>query len=205
MLATTTPPACTGFASSETLPLHSEDSTRSPKSATQTSDLPDFHEQIPRRRSSVFFESGLQGEDTLVDARLRRNSRPRVVRFRTQVEVVEPEPVLSPESDTVDAMPPYFPTLGRLLFFALVIAIVLPSLGNSPLLQAGIGPIGAKAGPVAMKLDQRKALPQKRQDSSIDICKRWSGQSAVVNGTLYYYGGRASTSADQTSDTWSKS
>lgn len=206
MLATPTPPACIGFANSETSSVHSEVSTTSAESASPTSvDFSDVHEQIPRRRSSAFFESGLLGDDSLVDARLRRNSRPRVVRFRSKVEVVEPEPVPIPESDIVDEMPPYFPTLGRLLFFALVIAIVLPSLGNSPLLQAGIGPIGAKAGPVAVKSETYKSLPQKRQDSSTDICKRWSGQSAVVNGTIYYYGGRATSSSEQTSDTWSMS
>jgi len=42
----------------------------------------------------------------------------------------------------------------------------------------------------------------KRQDSPADVCKRWSQQSAVINGTLYLYGGRATTSSDQTSNTW---
>src|SRR6202007_986502 len=35
-----------------------------------------------------------------------------------------------------------------------------------------------------------------------DVCKRWSQQSALVNGTLYLYGGQSSTTSDQTSNTW---
>jgi hypothetical protein len=42
----------------------------------------------------------------------------------------------------------------------------------------------------------------RRANSPTDICKRWSQQSAVVKGTLYLYGGRATTSATQTSNTW---
>lgn len=93
------------------------------------------------------------------------------------------------------------------MFFTLLLAVLIPSLGHSPFLKAGISPIGAEAGPIKVPLEeQRKAVPtiEKRQNSDTDICKRWSGQSAVVNGTMYYYGGRKSTSADQTSDTWSK-
>lgn len=45
---------------------------------------------------------------------------------------------------------------------------------------------------------------QKRATSPTDICKRFSQQSALINGTLYLYGGRATTSASQDSNTWSK-
>jgi len=44
---------------------------------------------------------------------------------------------------------------------------------------------------------------QKRANSPTNVCKRWSHQSAVVNGTLYIYGGRTTTSSSQTSNTWS--
>ncbi|GAB1735357.1 hypothetical protein NU219Hw_g2992t1 [Hortaea werneckii] len=42
----------------------------------------------------------------------------------------------------------------------------------------------------------------KRSDSPTDVCFRWAQQSAIVNGTLYLYGGEATTQASQTSDTW---
>ncbi|KAF1985418.1 hypothetical protein K402DRAFT_334656 [Aulographum hederae CBS 113979] len=40
------------------------------------------------------------------------------------------------------------------------------------------------------------------QDDRTQYCKRWSHQSAVVNGTMYIYGGRSSYSADQTQNQW---
>lgn len=171
---------------------------------------------IPKRRSSVFFEEGLKGEDVIVDARLRRSSRPSLrVRFRSKVDVLEPEQttdfVTEPEEFTATLrtgeIATLFPTMSRLMFFALVLAVMIPSFGNSPFFKAGITPIGAKAGPIKVPIEEHKqTLPavQKRQDSDTEICKRWSGQSAVVNGTMYYYGGRKSTSADQTTNEWSK-
>lgn len=166
----------------------------------------------PTRRRSVFFEEGLKGEDAIVDARFRRTTRPSLrVRFRSKVDVHESDYVDEPWPDTVqqsEGIPPLFPTAPRIMLFVLLLAVIIPSLGNSPFLQAGISPIGAKAGPVKVQVEEPvRSLPtvEKRQDSDTDICKRWSGQSAVVNGTMYYYGGRKSTSADQTSDTWSTS
>ncbi|KAI7229559.1 kelch repeat protein [Hortaea werneckii] len=42
----------------------------------------------------------------------------------------------------------------------------------------------------------------KRSDSPTDVCFRWAQQSAIVNGSLYLYGGEATTQASQTSNTW---
>ncbi|KAI7541876.1 kelch repeat protein [Hortaea werneckii] len=42
----------------------------------------------------------------------------------------------------------------------------------------------------------------KRSDSPTDVCFRWAQQSAIVNGTLYLYGGEATTQASQSSNTW---
>lgn len=42
----------------------------------------------------------------------------------------------------------------------------------------------------------------RRDDSPTDVCKRWSHQSAVVNGTLYVYGGRSTQDENQKSNTW---
>jgi hypothetical protein len=42
------------------------------------------------------------------------------------------------------------------------------------------------------------------RDSASDVCVRWSQQSAIVNGTLYLYGGQASSEPAQSSNTWSK-
>lgn len=212
------PPPPTGSSISETTNLRTENDSDSsswpPKSeflqsrVTSINPTESTKQSFQRRRSSAFTEVGLQGNDAIIDARLRRNSRPKLqVRFRSKVDVLEPEVIWSQDPyEEIQEMPPYFPTLPRLLFLAFVVALILPSLGHSPFLKAGITPIGAKAGPVHVKQPkERRSIPPpvKRQNDPTNICKRWSGQSALVNGTLYYYGGRLTTSATQTSNEWS--
>lgn len=42
----------------------------------------------------------------------------------------------------------------------------------------------------------------RRGDSPTDVCSRWSHQSAIVNGTLYIYGGRSTQHEGQADNTW---
>lgn len=49
---------------------------------------------------------------------------------------------------------------------------------------------------------QYGATLSKRSDSPVDVCTRWAHQSALVNGSLYIYGGSATTEPDQTQNTW---
>lgn len=176
---------------------------------------PDSCNEEPARRNSAFFEVGLGGEDAIIDAKLRQESRPKLqVRFSSDINVVEPEAIETSEPSPADHLPrpqmsSYFPTLPRLLFLALAIALVAPSLHSSPQWIAEANPLGRRArSPTTseslqgVKRDELPAI-SKSEDSQTDVCKRWAGQSAVVNGTLYYYGGRATTSSDQTTDTWS--
>jgi hypothetical protein len=167
-----------------------------------------------RRRSSAFFEVGLGGDDPIVDAKIRRNSRPRQqVRFRSKVEIHEADPAHYPE-EKVDYLatrpqpptPAFFPSLPRLMFLACIFLLGLQSWNEVGLSKAGIIPIGAKAGPVKAKTESGFASIQPKQEKRQDttVCVRWSGQSAVVNGTLYYYGGRSSQSSGQTAGTWSQ-
>jgi hypothetical protein len=169
-----------------------------------------------RRRSSAFLEVGLGGDDAILDAKIRRSSRPKLqVRFSNEVEVVEPDAIDWPDetelhrppwerSQMHPTLPIFFPTLPRILFLAFVLALLIPSLNNSRQLTAGIRPIGAKAGP--LKTERREITEElvTRQDSTTDVCVRWSQQTALVNGTLYSYGGHASMQPGQTENTWSK-
>ncbi|TKA77535.1 hypothetical protein B0A55_02265 [Friedmanniomyces simplex] len=41
-----------------------------------------------------------------------------------------------------------------------------------------------------------------RSKDEVHVVARWAQQSAIVNGTLYLYGGEATTEPGQTSDTW---
>jgi hypothetical protein len=63
-----------------------------------------------------------------------------------------------------------------------------------------VGATGFSKPRVASQLDVPEI--RKRANSPTDVCKRWSQQSAIVNGTLYLYGGRATTSSSQDSNTW---
>jgi hypothetical protein len=90
--------------------------------------------------------------------------------------------------------------------FVFMLAFMLPTLNNSPWFGKGISSIGVKGGVIRKQVQTPATVDrafEKRDGSPTDICKRWSQQSAVVNGTMYLYGGRLTTDAHQTSDTWS--
>jgi hypothetical protein len=96
----------------------------------------------------------------------------------------------------------------RLTMLALIFLIAMPLLYDTPLLgRAGKSFIGASAGVITRSelpkhefRDGKLILP--RQNTHTDVCQRWSGQSALVNGTIYYYGGRSNTDPTQTENTW---
>jgi hypothetical protein len=163
-----------------------------------------------RRRNSAIFEADLGEDDPIVDAKTRRNSRPRQrVRFRSKVDVHEVDQTQWAEEnfDHLTTRPQLpmvsslFPRFTRWLFLSSIFLLGLQSWND------GVSPIGAKAGSVKAKTGRGiTSLPSKtgkRANSPTDICVRWSGQSAVVNGTLYYYGGRTSQTSGQTENTWS--
>ncbi|KAG5297412.1 cell wall anchored protein [Histoplasma ohiense] len=89
------------------------------------------------------------------------------------------------------------PLLLRLITFVLF-ADSLLDYGRS----YGIGVVGVTAKPTRshIRLDGDRIL--KRDDTPTDVCKRWSQQTAVVNGTMYMYGGRSMTDSSQSDNTW---
>lgn len=114
------------------------------------------------------------------------------------------------ESNTAEssAPPRAFPSMARVLSVILIVAVALPLLHNTPLIgQAGHVMLGAEGGVMRKphSIHEEPVLDEqlvKRQNRPTDICTRWSHQSALVNGTLYVYGGRATKDAGQTSNTW---
>ncbi|KAK6336530.1 hypothetical protein TWF696_002080 [Orbilia brochopaga] len=48
----------------------------------------------------------------------------------------------------------------------------------------------------------RTSISKRQETSSPDVCLRWAHQAAVVDQTLYIYGGRSKTSSLQTENTW---
>ncbi|KAF2739574.1 kelch repeat protein-like protein [Polyplosphaeria fusca] len=87
----------------------------------------------------------------------------------------------------------------KLGMLALLMALMLPLIHTNPL-----APVGVKGGVIPeQRLETTKTLPViRREDTDTNVCKRWSHQAAIVNGTLYIYGGRSSAESTQTSDTW---
>lgn len=96
------------------------------------------------------------------------------------------------------APPPTMSSFTRLTSVALFVAVVIPGFSyyNG---QEKVALNGADAGVIRRKPDG--PVLETRADSP-KLCKRWSHQSAHLNGTLYIYGGQASATEGQTSDTW---
>jgi hypothetical protein len=177
------------------------------------------------RRRSIFTEVGLLDEaqiqherspaPALLSAQTIKPFRPaRIVRFRSRNSVFGSDnqdvdsdgESLSDDHDDykVSTPPTHTPVphtmassiLYRAGFFAVALALILPILQ-----LVSFAPIGVYAA----ELNPDTYSLVSRADAPTDVCKRWSGQSTIVNGTLYMYGFRTSTSAKQNSDTWSKS
>ena len=96
----------------------------------------------------------------------------------------------------------------RLMMLSLVLLLALPLLYDTPILaKSGPSILGASAGVIKQPEAQKRALVNgklmvPRANTDTDVCNRWSQQSALINGTIYLYGGRATTDASQTSNEW---
>jgi len=163
------------------------------------------------RRSSAFLEIGLEGTDSILDDKLR-NERPKLqMNLRRGVSMVDSSAIESvPPTPTTSSHPrPAVPRslIPQISFMQVTLLIALLAVAFPifyvPLTESRVVPAVAEAGVIIPRTEQLATLPAKRQTTSADVCKRWAGQSAVLNGTLYYYGGNAITTSDQTSNTWS--
>ncbi|KAI1099386.1 hypothetical protein F4804DRAFT_337297 [Jackrogersella minutella] len=96
------------------------------------------------------------------------------------------------------APPPITARLYILSMIALLITIVLPAVSyNRGRYKVEIS--GADAGVIS---PTPSVVIEDRQNSPTTICTRWAGQSALINGTVYFYGGRSKTTGDQQANTW---
>jgi hypothetical protein len=179
------------------------------------------------RRRSIFTEVGLVDEDTMRAARSPaptvttfKHLRPaRTVRFRSQNSIFgekeddseddwesimdEDEPRTSTAAPTILPAPSTMPLrLYRLGIFAFVLAIMLPILSISPISRFGVR--GGAIPRSTIEAQPEHSLVMKRDNSPTDACKRWAGQSTIVNGTLYMYGFRKNESPKEDQNTWSK-
>lgn len=181
------------------------------------------------RRRSIFTEVGLVDESSIRDTRSPapittefKHLRPaRTVRFRSKNSIFgEAEKddasdwesvVDEDESQTTSATPvvssstPMNPMrLYRLGIFAFVLAVMLPIFSMNPAARFGVRGGTIPRSTIEARAD-RSVLVEKRQDTSpTDACKRWAGQSTVVNGTLYMYGFQRNSEPKGDQNTWSE-
>ncbi|KAF1942535.1 hypothetical protein EJ02DRAFT_433957 [Clathrospora elynae] len=179
------------------------------------------------RRMSIFTEVGLVDEQKIREERSPvkhgdslKGLRPaKMLRFRIRNDVIN-ERILDDDDesdwesvcdevesdDTVSATtiaPVQYsmPTrLYRLGLFSLVLALMLPIMQLNPLKHIGVR--GDAIPAHSIQANAERSILVSREDSPTDVCKRFSGQSAVVNGTIYMYGFRTVTDAQQKSNTW---
>ena len=96
----------------------------------------------------------------------------------------------------------------RLLILACTLLLTVSLVYDTPLLaKAGPSIFGAKARVIDWSSVQKKSTTDgqvlaPRADTDTAVCSRWSQQSAMVNGTIYVYGGHATTKENQQDNTW---
>ncbi|GIZ48601.1 hypothetical protein CKM354_001165400 [Cercospora kikuchii] len=88
----------------------------------------------------------------------------------------------------------------RLGVFTFLLVAVVPLLQSTSFFghAAVLQPVSGSVLPVRSELQTL----ERRADSPTNVCFRWAQQSALVNGTLYTYGGQATTEPGQDSDAW---
>ncbi|MCJ1285098.1 hypothetical protein MMC26_004436 [Xylographa opegraphella] len=113
-------------------------------------------------------------------------------------------PTITTKSSTMAKSGIYQPW-SRVFPLTIVFAMFLILLHISPLVSnTGTVAIGVEGGVIRTSRDGAlvEADLNKRADSPVIVCTRWAHQSALVNGTLYVYGGQATQQPQQSSDTW---
>ena len=179
---------------------------------------------------SIFTEVGLVDEDRIREERsavrthgeaLTRLRPAKVLRFRSRNDIFNDRgekmdddeddwESVCDEDDANDSLPAittapaqsFMSTkLYRLGLFSVLLALMLPIMQLNPLKQIGVR--GGAIPTNSIQANVERATLIRREDSPTDACRRFSGASAIVNGTLYMYGFRRMSKQQQKQDTWS--
>ncbi|KAL8640793.1 MAG: hypothetical protein Q9228_002332 [Teloschistes exilis] len=102
---------------------------------------------------------------------------------------------------------PRFSLYPRLYILTLVLLIAVPLLYDTRWLALPAASIlGARAGLIRTADRKSEATAGhellQRENTNTDVCSRWSAQSALVNGTMYLYGGHATQQPGEHDGTW---
>ncbi|KAL8703923.1 MAG: hypothetical protein Q9201_002903 [Fulgogasparrea decipioides] len=110
------------------------------------------------------------------------------------------------DNASITAALPGFSFHPRLYILTLLLFITVPILYEVPWLVPGVSVIGARAGLIrrsdVVSGDTAGVEMYKRANTDTDVCSRWAAQTALVNGTIYVYGGHATSEQGQKSGTW---
>ncbi|KAI9708296.1 MAG: hypothetical protein M1820_004000 [Bogoriella megaspora] len=114
-------------------------------------------------------------------------------RRMTSTVVVDPVPTLLRSTALLK--------IYRLGALALLLMLMLPLLQDLPFIKSP--GLGVSGGVIKRSELEGQMLPvdhllEKRQDDPSDVCTRFSHQTAIVNGTLFVYGGRNTTQSGTT-------
>ena len=183
----------------------------SPKNSLQsiTSQKTPSRNQSPRK--SIFKELDVDGvsDIEMLQDRLRKNPGTQPSEFTSQrSESIGNEKFVPYNTEIANPLQTTPKRSSyRLWMLALIVVVAIPLLYDTPLLgQVGPSILGAKAGVIRSVETEKPAAIEgdltKRDNSPTDVCSRWSHQSAIVNGTIYIYGGRATNTSGQKLNTW---
>ena len=107
------------------------------------------------------------------------------------------------------AWPSTILSMPRFYVFTFLMVIFLPLLHSSPLIgKAGDSAIGVEGGVIkntgrdAEVTSEMGGEMVKRQNDPTTVCNRWAHASAIVNGTIYVYGGETTQDYKQKNGTW---
>lgn len=90
----------------------------------------------------------------------------------------------------------------RLGVAAFLLVAVVPLLHSTSFFGHASMPMRPVSGGVIPERADGIVLDRRQSESPTAVCKRWAQMSTIVNGTLYLYGGQATETETQDTDTW---
>ncbi|KLU92852.1 hypothetical protein MAPG_11818, partial [Magnaporthiopsis poae ATCC 64411] len=182
------------------------------------------------RATGASIGSIITSSNTNADTNIKNIASPTTTTTTSNAAIPVPTPLTSPNTKqswfsklpmgrrprmkaAASAPPPSTATsFSRVTMIAMLIAVVLPAFSYNNGRQK-VEVSGADAGVINSPRGQQWGWRQHqdgdqgsafvpRANSPTQVCTRWAHQTALLNGTVYIYGGQTKTSPSQETDTW---